>query len=168
MRLLALHGYASNGATFTTVKSKALATKSSAAGITFSPLDGGVAIQGARHGTQRAWFLFDPPYPLSDRTQQPVWRQHEFVEFIGAEEAIDALVEEWSGGEFGGVIERWRSSSSSCRRATPRTTRSTPSALRRRQRSTCLLKLLPPLSLHVLQIQVVSSERMRYSWMIFA
>ena len=55
-RLLCLHGYASNGDTFTSVKCKALA-----AHVALEGLDGFVAVAGAKHGRQRSWFAFDPP-----------------------------------------------------------------------------------------------------------
>ena len=103
MRLLCLHGYASNGETFVSVKSKLLREALSSV-ASFIGLDGSACLDSGKHGKQRAWFTFDPPYPLSDRSQQPVWRAHEFVVYCGAEAAVDALVEEWRRCEYDGVI----------------------------------------------------------------
>jgi predicted esterase len=105
MRLLCLHGYASNGTTFIKTKTKALLapTNNNAAPFTLEGLDGSASIDKAKP-QQRAWFLFDPPYPLSDRTQQPAWRAHERVDYVAAEEALDSLVEAWRESDCDGVL----------------------------------------------------------------
>ena len=99
MRLLCLHGYASNGATFVSAKAKSLAQVFVMAGI-----DGAVVINGAKHGMQRCWFQFHPPYPLKDRAMQPTWRAHERVAYVDCEAALDALVATWQNGSYDGVL----------------------------------------------------------------
>ena len=95
--LLALHGYASNGATFVSAKCKAVSRI-----FTLAAADGGATLDAKP--SMRAWFKFNPAYPLKDRTQQPVWRAHEHVEYVECMPALDKLVALWQKGGHDGVI----------------------------------------------------------------
>ena len=101
VKVLCLHGYASNGQTFLNAKAKDLAkhlASNAAASIQLTPADGPSKLEGGR-GAQRAWWTFDPEFPLTDRTKQPAFWARAEVAYCGAVEAIDALVEAWCQDE---------------------------------------------------------------------
>ena len=101
MRALSLHGYASNGAAFTSHKAKALQEHVGSL-LALDAIDGPAQLEGGR-GKQRAWWQFAPAFPMS-RVDQPGWWALEAVEYVDAEATIDGLVHTWQEGGYDALL----------------------------------------------------------------
>jgi predicted esterase len=104
VRILCCHGYASNGSTFVQVKAKALA-KAHADDLELCGVDGPSVLEGGR-GKQRAWWTFDPPFPLTDRTLQSSWWARDSVQYDGVDTAVETLVSAWNdpNSSYDGIL----------------------------------------------------------------
>jgi pimeloyl-ACP methyl ester carboxylesterase len=103
VRVLCCHGYASNLQAFLSRHCKDLSSQAPTAGmLELSGIDGPAIIHDSG-GRQRAWWHFEPEFPM-DRTRQPdFWRLAE-VGYLDAAANVELLVAEWRRGAYDGVL----------------------------------------------------------------
>ena len=102
LRVLCCHGYAGGARKFETKTAKALLENSSVAALLdVTAIDGPHAVD-APH--QRAHWLYDPPFPLSERSKQPAFWARGEVEYVGADAGLASLTAAWERGSFDGIL----------------------------------------------------------------
>ena len=97
--ILVLHGYASNSSAFMSRHLREL--RQFMPSVKLSAPDGPSAVND--RGSQRAWWLFDPMFPMDRAVQQDWWQRAE-VAYLGAEANVDSLVDMWRNGGFDGIM----------------------------------------------------------------
>ena len=102
LRVLCCHGYAGGARKFETKTAKALLEHPSVAALLdVAAIDGPHAVD-APH--QRAHWLYDPPFPLTERSKQPAFWARGEVEYVGADAGLASLAAAWDRGSFDGII----------------------------------------------------------------
>lgn len=102
-RILCLHGYASNSAAFLARHCKDIQASPALDGVLDMVVTDGPAVVNDSGGRQRAWWRFEPEFPM-DRALQSDWWEQEEVEYVDAEAALDALVDEWQRGSYDAIL----------------------------------------------------------------
>ena len=101
--VLCCHGYASNVAAFLARHCKDMRTHQPTADLLeLHGVDGPATVNDSS-GRQRAWWRFDPEFPM-DRTQQPQFWRRAKVGYVGAEAAVELLVDAWRRGAYDGLL----------------------------------------------------------------
>lgn len=103
LRVLCCHGYASNAKTFLDKHMKAILSEPKIHDVLDVNAISGPASLECSGGRQRAWWLFNPAYPM-DRTLQPSWWAQTEVEYVHAQGAIEELAGKWHRGNYDGVL----------------------------------------------------------------
>ena len=102
LRVLCCHGYAGGARRFETKTAKALLAHPCIADLLdVAAVDGPHAVD-APH--QRAHWLYDPPFPLSERDRQPAFWALAEAEYVGADEGIASLAAAWHADRFDGIL----------------------------------------------------------------
>ena len=103
VRVLCCHGYASNLQAFLSRHCKDLSSQAPTAGmLELSGIDGPAIIHDSG-GRQRAWWHFEPEFPM-DRTRQPDFWSLAEVGYLDAAANVELLVAEWRRGAYDGVL----------------------------------------------------------------